>query len=75
VLLTRQQHRCPKAATNFQKYKSMKEASTQGIRIKLINPNTTLSMTRNMVECAQRLAGPGTDIIGVSPDMGPPTLH
>jgi NCS1 family nucleobase:cation symporter-1 len=40
-----------------------------------INPNTTLSMTRNMVECAQRLAGPGTEIIGVSPDMGPPSIE
>jgi allantoin racemase len=53
----------------------MREASTQSIRIKLINPNTTLSMTRNMVDCAQRLASPRTEIIGVSPDMGPPSIE
>jgi allantoin racemase len=52
----------------------MREAS-KGIRIKLINPNTTLSMTRNMVECAQRVAGSGTEIVGVSPDMGPPSIE
>jgi allantoin racemase len=53
----------------------MREASTQGIRIQLINPNTTLSMTRNMVECARRVAGSGTEIIGVSPAMGPPSIE
>ena len=52
----------------------MREAS-KGIRIKLINPNTTLSMTRNMVECAQRVAGSSTEIVGVSPDMGPPSIE
>lgn len=52
----------------------MREAS-KGIRIKLINPNTTLSMTRNMVECAQRVADSGTEIVGVSPDMGPPSIE
>lgn len=52
----------------------MREAS-KGIRIKLINPNTTISMTRNMVECAQRVAASGTEIVGVSPDMGPPSIE
>lgn len=53
----------------------MQEALTQGIRIKLINPNTTMSMTRNMVECAQRIAAPGTEIMGASPEMGPPSIE
>ncbi|MBV8900958.1 MAG: aspartate/glutamate racemase family protein [Verrucomicrobia bacterium] len=45
------------------------------MRIKLINPNTTLSMTRNMTACAERIAGSRTEIIGVSPDMGPPSIE
>ena len=53
----------------------MKEAQPQTIRIKLINPNTTVSMTGNMVECAQRIAGRGTEIIGASPEMGPPSIE
>jgi allantoin racemase len=52
----------------------MREAS-KGIRIKLINPNTTLSMTRNMVKCAEQVVSSGTEIVGVSPLMGPPSIE
>ena len=54
--------------------KAMRGAS-KSICVKLINPNTTLSMTQNMLRCAQRVAGPGTEIVGASPDMGPPSIE
>lgn len=45
------------------------------MRIKLINPNTTISMTEAMGRCAQRVAAPGTRIDAVSPAMGPPSIE
>ena len=53
----------------------MRELSPKSIRIKLINPNTTVSMTQTMVRCAQGVVGPRTEVVGVSPQMGPPSIE
>ena len=45
------------------------------MKIKLVNPNTTWSMTRMMGDCARRVAAPGTEIVAVSPAMGPPSVE
>jgi Asp/Glu/Hydantoin racemase len=45
------------------------------MRIKIINPNTTGSMTERMGLYAQRIAAPGTEIVAVSPDFGPPSIE
>ena len=45
------------------------------MRIKLINPNTTMSMTEAMTACARQVAAPGTEITGVSPQMGPASIE
>lgn len=46
-----------------------------GMRILVVNPNTTESMTRNMAEAARRYANPGTEIVGVTPPWGPPGIE
>jgi allantoin racemase len=45
------------------------------MRIKLINPNTTVRMTEAMGRCACEVAAPGTEVIAVSPTMGPPSIE
>jgi len=45
------------------------------MRIKIINPNTTGSMTERMGLYARRIAAPGTEIVAVSPDFGPPSIE
>jgi allantoin racemase len=45
------------------------------MRIKLINPNTTQSMTDAMGRCAREVAAPGTEVIAVNPTMGPPSIE
>lgn len=45
------------------------------MRIKVINPNTTQSMTDKIGECARAAARPGTQIIAVSPAMGPVSIE
>jgi allantoin racemase len=45
------------------------------MRIKLINPNTTQRMTDSMARCAREVAAPGTEIIAVSPTMGPASIE
>jgi allantoin racemase len=45
------------------------------VKIKLINPNTTGSMTSMMGDCARRVANAGTEIIAASPGMGPPSIE
>ncbi len=45
------------------------------VRIKLINPNTTVSMTEGMLVCARRVVGPGTEVLGATPPMGPPSIE
>ncbi|MDJ0392809.1 aspartate/glutamate racemase family protein [Rhodococcus sp. G-MC3] len=43
--------------------------------IKVINPNTTWSMTAKIEECARAVAGPGTFVEAVSPTMGPASIE
>ena len=45
------------------------------MRIKIINPNTTVGMTEIMGQYARRIAAPGTEIVAVSPDFGPPSIE
>jgi allantoin racemase len=45
------------------------------MRIKLINPNTTQRMTDSMARCAREVVAPGTEIIAVSPPMGPASIE
>jgi Asp/Glu/hydantoin racemase len=45
------------------------------MRIKVINPNTTESMTRTIGEAAARAASLGTEIVAVSPMMGPVSIE
>lgn len=45
------------------------------MRIKVINPNTTRSMTDKIGECARAVARPGTQIVVVSPAMGPASIE
>ena len=45
------------------------------MKIKLVNPNTTVAMTAMLGRCAQAVAAPGTEIIAVNPPMGPPSIE
>ena len=45
------------------------------MRIKLINPNTTQRMTDAMGRCARDVVAPGTELVAVSPTMGPPSIE
>lgn len=45
------------------------------MKLKVINPNTTLSMTRKIGEAAAALARPGTEIVAASPSMGPVSIE
>jgi allantoin racemase len=45
------------------------------MRIKLINPNTTQRMTDAMGRCAREVVAPGTEVVAVSPTMGPPSIE
>lgn len=40
------------------------------IKIKIINPNTTWSMTRSIENCAKKYANEGTIVYAVSPEIG-----
>src|SRR6201999_686883 len=42
---------------------------------KLINPNTTQRMTDAMGQCARAVVAPGTEVVAVSPPMGPPSIE
>lgn len=44
-------------------------------RIRVINPNTTESMTAAIGACAQRAAGPGVAVEAVSPVFGPESIE
>jgi len=44
------------------------------MRIAVINPNTTASMTRRIVAAAVAAAGPGTEIVGMQPMVGPEAI-
>lgn len=43
--------------------------------IKVINPNTTVSMTATIGQCARAVASPGTLVEAVSPTMGPASIE
>lgn len=45
------------------------------MRIKVINPNTTASMTEKIRACARAAAAPGTEIRAVNPTMGPASIE
>lgn len=45
------------------------------MRIKVINANTTWSMTRTIGDCAQAAAGPGVVVEAVSPASGPVAIE
>ncbi|MCS6780786.1 MAG: aspartate/glutamate racemase family protein [Geminicoccaceae bacterium] len=45
------------------------------MRINLVNPNTTLSMTAKIAAAARAVAAPGTEIRAVSPAMGPVSIE
>ncbi|MGB3720467.1 MAG: Asp/Glu/hydantoin racemase [Proteobacteria bacterium] len=45
------------------------------MRILLINPNTTASMTRKIEAAARAVAAAGTEIIAVNPSDGPPSIE
>jgi allantoin racemase len=45
------------------------------MRIKVINPNTTASMTRRIGAAARAVAAPGTEVIAVSPNKGPVSIE
>jgi allantoin racemase len=45
------------------------------MRILVVNPNTTASMTEDMAASAARYANPGTEVVGVTPAWGPPGIE
>lgn len=45
------------------------------MRIKIINPNTTLTMTRNIETAGRKAARPGTVVFAVSPGTGPESIE
>lgn len=45
------------------------------MKIKIINPNTTWSMTEKIGACARKVAAGTTEIIAVSPTMGPVSIE
>lgn len=47
----------------------------KNMRIKIINPNTTWSMTEKIGACASAVVAPTTEVIAVSPRMGPVSIE
>jgi allantoin racemase len=45
------------------------------VKIKLVNPNTTASMTAMLGACARAAAAPGTAVVASNPSMGPPSIE
>ncbi len=45
------------------------------LKIKIINPNTTLAMTQNIEAGAKKYAREGTSIVAVSPATGPESIE
>jgi allantoin racemase len=45
------------------------------MRILVVNPNTTASMTRKIGTAAAGAASPGTEVVAVNPDFGPPSIE
>lgn len=45
------------------------------MRILVVNPNTTASMTRKISAAAARAAAPGTEIVALNPETGPVSIE
>ncbi|PXW31104.1 UNVERIFIED_CONTAM: allantoin racemase [Williamsia faeni] len=45
------------------------------MRICVINPNTTVSMTDQIAKAAHSVAGPDTEIVAITPTMGPASIE
>ncbi|MDR3374292.1 MAG: aspartate/glutamate racemase family protein [Ancalomicrobiaceae bacterium] len=45
------------------------------MKIHVVNPNTTLSMTEKIAAAARAIAGPGTEIVARQPAMGPVSIE
>ena len=45
------------------------------MRILVVNPNTTASMTRKIGMAAAAIASKETEIIAVNPEFGPPSIE
>jgi len=45
------------------------------MRILVVNPNTTASMTRKIGAAARAAASPGVEIVAVNPEFGPPSIE
>jgi allantoin racemase len=45
------------------------------MRINVVNPNTTATMTAKIAAAARAAKAPGTEIIAVQPDEGPPSIE
>lgn len=45
------------------------------MRLLVVNPNTTRSMTEKIGAAARAVASPGTEIVAVNPDSGPPSIE
>ena len=45
------------------------------MRLHIINPNTTASMTRKIEAAARAIARPGTEIVAVNPEFGPASIE
>ena len=45
------------------------------MRLLVVNPNTTKSMTEKIGSAARAVAAPGTEIVAVNPDSGPASIE
>jgi allantoin racemase len=45
------------------------------VRILVVNPNTSASMTETIGACARASASPGTTVVAVHPEMGPASIE
>jgi len=45
------------------------------MRLLVVNPNTTASMTRKIGAAAMRAASPGTEVVAVNPQTGPVSIE
>jgi len=45
------------------------------VKINIVNPNTTASMTAKIAQCARQVAAPGTEIWACNPDSGPASIE
>ena len=53
----------------------MEDSDTHAMKVLLVNPNTTASMTAKMYEAASRVASAGTEILAVTAEYGPDSIE